>query len=115
MRLGRGGANWTIPSAGQTQGGSQEWGGQEKEKIQEAEKPRLARGETRSWDVTGSWRSDQEERDERGEPCREWGDGGGGGRAQPKRHQRAQVPPGLTWEVLSAGFFITAWRKLLST
>lgn len=24
-------------------------------------------------------------------------------------------PDGLTWEVLSAGFFITAWRKLLTS
>lgn len=36
-------------------------------------------------------------------------------RAQPARHKSSQVPASLTWGVLSAGFFITAWRKLLST
>lgn len=40
---------------------------------------------------------------------------GGQGRVQPGRHKPGQVRAGLTWEVLSAGFFITAWRKLLST
>lgn len=37
------------------------------------------------------------------------------GRAQPETRGRGQVPPGLTCAVRSAGFFITAWRKLLST
>lgn len=35
--------------------------------------------------------------------------------AQGTRHQSGRAPAGLTWGVLSAGFFITAWRKLLST